>query len=416
MRSGANLMNAINLGFSRAYGTIIDSNLTTFITALIMFVFGQGPVRGFATTLMIGIVCSVFTAVFISKVIITWITKNGTKSNVTFEFGWSKNLLIGHSIDFMGKRKIAYVFSSSFIIIGIVLIFLQGGLNMGVDFKGGRSYIVMFNDPVQPSTLRAPLTNSFKGAGTEVVSYGSSNQVKITTSYLVDDESSTADTTVQNAMVRGIENKTGLSYEDDKSNIDKGSFIISGSTKVGATIADDIQRESLEAVLLSFIGIFLYIILRFKKWQYGLGAVVALIHDSSFVIVSFAYARLLGKVFEVDQVFIAAVLTVIGYSINDTVVIFDRVREYSRLKPGTPLSPLLNESLNATLSRTIITAGCTFLTIIVLLIFGGEALRGFSFALTIGVFIGTYSSIYVAIPLVLDLYGRKEKDKQKAFA
>ncbi|HLF34599.1 MAG TPA: protein translocase subunit SecDF [Cyclobacteriaceae bacterium] len=408
LRGGATLISAINQGFSKAYGTIIDSNLTTFITALIMFIFGQGAIRGFATTLMIGIVCSVFTAVFISRVIITWITRNGTKNNVSFDLGWSKKLFLGTKIDFMGKRKIAYVFSVSVILIGIILIVMQGGLNMGVDFKGGRSYVVQFKDPVQPTKFRSSLVAAFQGTGTEVKSYGSSNSVKVTTSYLVDDESSSADTTVENALVRAIHQNTGLRYEPDQATVTGETFTISGSTKVGATIADDIKQQSLEAVLLAFLGIFIYIVIRFKRWQYGLGAVVALIHDSLIVVVSFAYARLLGKMFEVDQVFIAAVLTVIGYSINDTVVIFDRVREYTRLKPGAPMYDLLNESLNATLSRTIITSGCTFLSVVVLLIFGGEALRGFSFALIIGIIIGTYSSVYIAIPLVLDLIKKKE--------
>jgi SecD/SecF fusion protein len=411
LRNGTSYLNAISHGYTKAWATIIDTHVTGFLTAMILYLMGQGPVRGFATTLMIGIVCSIFTAVFISRVIILWITKNGEKQNVSFEMRWSKNILIGKNYDFMGTRKIAYIFSGIMISVGIALIIFQGGMNFGVDFTGGRSYVVMFDKPVSSTDLRDALAVDFKGAGTEVKTYGSSNAVKVTTSYLVEDESSHADTLVENTMIRGIEAKTGLKYQANENKFDAGSFIISGSSKVGATIADDIQTSSMWAVILAWGGIFLYIVFRFRKWQYGMGAVVSLIHDTLFVIVSFGYARLFGKVFDVDQVFIAAVLTVIGYSINDTVVVFDRVREHTALKPGTPLVPLLNESINSTLSRTIITSGCTLLSVLVLLFFGGEVLRGFSFALTVGVVMGTYSSVWVAMALVLDFYKIKTGKK-----
>jgi SecD/SecF fusion protein len=409
IRNGTPYKNSISLGFTKAWATIIDTHVTGFLTAMILYILGQGPVRGFATTLMIGIVCSIFTAVFISRVIINWMTRNGEKQNVSFEMHWSKNILVGKNYNFMGTRKIAYIFSSTVIIIGIILIFIQGGMNLGVDFKGGRSYVVMFQHTVAPAELRDALSTEFKGAGTEVKSYGSSESVKITTSYLVDDESARADTLVRGTLIRGIEKKTGLKYEPNENRQNDHSFFISGSSKVGATIVDDIQRSSMWAVILAWTGIFLYIVFRFKKWQFGAGAVVSLIHDTLFVIVSYAYARFFGLVLEVDQVFIAAVLTVIGYSINDTVVVFDRVREHTALKPGTPLVPLLNESINSTLSRTIITSGCTLLSVLVLLFFGGEVLRGFSFALTVGVVMGTYSSVWVALALVLDFYKLREK-------
>lgn len=413
LRNGTTYNIAIQRGYTKAWATIIDTHVTGFLTAMILYFMGQGPVRGFATTLMIGIACSIFTAVFISRVIILWMTKNGEKHNVSFEMSWSKNILIGTKFDFMSTRKIAYIFSATLIIIGLVLIVLQHGMNLGVDFKGGRTYVVTFNNPVAVSELRDALASEFKGAGTEVKSYGSSDAVKVTTSYLIDNVSSKGDSLVRSTLISGIEHKTGLVYEPNENRLRPNTFVISGSSKVGATIANDIQRSSMWAVILAWLGIFTYIVIRFRKWQFGMGAIVSLIHDTLFVIVSFAYARLLGKIFEVDQVFIAAVLTVIGYSINDTVVVFDRVREHTSLKPGTPLLKLLNESINSTLSRTIITSGCTLLSVLVLLFFGGEVLRGFSFALTVGVVMGTYSSVWVALALVYDFYRMRDKKTVK---
>jgi SecD/SecF fusion protein len=413
LRGGSTLLNAISTGYSKAYSSIIDANVTTFLIGVIMYALGQGPIKGFATTLMIGIASSFFSAVFITRVVITWMTKNGDKSKISFNTFWSKDLLSKLNFDFMSKRRIAYVFSTIFISVGIVLIIMQGGLNLGVDFTGGRSYVVAFEKPVPASDLKTSIQPEFENTGTEVKWYGSSNVVKITTSYLVDDESAEADSLVENAMIAGISGYTGMSLVSDDEKMNDESFLIAGSAKVGATIADDIKRASMESVIFSLIVIFLYILIRFRKWQFGLGAVVALFHDTLFVISAFALARLFGKTFEIDQVFIAAMLTIIGYSINDTVVVFDRVRENMQLKPGTPLYKVFNEAISNTVSRTLITSVTTMIVVLVLLIFGGEVLRGFSFALLIGILIGTYSSIFIATPVVLDLDTKQKLAKAK---
>ena len=403
MRNGSPLLSAISTGYSKAYSSIIDANVTTFIIGIILFVFGQGPVKGFATTLMIGIACSFFSAVFITRVIITWMTKKGDKSNVSFTTSLSKILLSNLNIDFLSKRRIADIGSASFIVIGLTLIFIQGGLNLGVDFTGGRSYVVAFNSPVVTSELKVALTDDFEQSGTEVKTYGSNNVVKITTSYLVNDESTEADEAVEKALLAGIAETTGLSYILDDSKVDDQHFSISGSSKVGATIADDIKFSSLESIVFALIAIFLYILMRFKKWQFSLGAIIALFHDVLVVISAFAIARLFGKAFELDQVFIAAMLTIIGYSINDTVVVFDRVRENLLIRPHEKAIDTFNLSINSTMNRTLITSLTTLMVVLILLVFGGEVLRSFSFALFVGIIVGTYSSIFIATPAVLDL-------------
>lgn len=411
LRGGSTLLNAISTGYSKAYSSIIDANVTTFLIGVIMYTLGQGPLKGFATTLMIGIASSFFSAVFITRVVITWMVRNGDKSKISFNTFWSKDLLTNLNIDFMSKRRIAYVFSTIFIASGITLIVMQGGLNLGVDFMGGRSYVVAFDSPVIASDLKTALQPGFENTGTEVKTFGSNNVVKITTSYLVNDESADADSQVESAMIAGVSDFTGFTYNANNDHVTEDSFIIAGSSKVGATIADDIKTASMESVIFSLIVIFLYILMRFRKWQFGMGAVIALFHDTLFVISAFAFARLFGKSFEVDQVFIAAMLTIIGYSINDTVVVFDRIRETLKLKPGSPLYNVFNEAISNTISRTLITSATTLVVVLALLFFGGEVLRGFSFALVIGILVGTYSSVFIATPAVLDLdkKGRKAK-------
>ena len=403
LRNGTSLLSAISAGYSKAYSSIIDANVTTFITGIILFMLGQGPVKGFATTLMIGIACSFFSAVFITRVIVTWMTKKGDKSKISFDTPFSKNLLANLNLDFLSKRRIAYIVSSSIIVFGIVLVIAEGGLNFGVDFTGGRSYIVQFNNSVVASDLKVALADDFEDAGTEVKWYGSDNVVKITTSYLVNDESTEADEAVEKALIAGVSEATGQTYVEDATKVDADHFSIAGSSKVGATIADDIKTASAEAMIFSIIAIFIYILIRFKKWQFSLGAILALVHDTLFVIAAFAIARLFGKAFEIDQVFIAAILTIIGYSINDTVVVFDRIRENLAIRPHEKAIDTFNLSINNTMNRTLITSFTTLIVVLILLVFGGEVLRGFSFALFIGIIVGTYSSIFIATPSVLDL-------------
>lgn len=403
IRTGKRLREAVRLGFQRSFWTIFDSNITTFLTALMLYLFGQGPVKGFAVTLMVGLATTFFTAVYISRVVVEWIiARKGDEANISFATIISKYDISHLGIDFISKRKIAYIFSSVVIGVGLVLIAVQG-LNMGVDFKGGRSYVVSFDQPVVATDMKLSLTESFDNVGTEVKNYGSNNVVKVTTSYLIDEDSEDADEKVKAALIGGLEKFTGLKYVSDDSKVDAQSFTISSSSKVGATIADDIKSASFKAALLALLAIFLYILLRFRTWQFSTGAIVALIHDALFVFSAFAIANAFGIAFEIDQVFVAAILTVIGYSINDTVIVFDRIREFLGFGTSHDRKQIFNDAINSTLNRTIITSGTTLLVVLALLFFGGEVLQGFSFALLIGIGVGTYSSVFMAAPVVLDL-------------
>ena len=402
LRFGKRLREAVSLGFKRSFWTIFDSNITTFLTALMLYLFGQGAVKGFAVTLMVGIVTTFFTAVYISHVVIDWmLAKKGDDSDVHFKTIISNFKASDLNFDFVGKRRIAYLFSGTVIGIGLLLVAIQG-LNLGVDFKGGRSYTVTFHKAVDATELKSNLTESFEGAGTEVKNFGGNNIVKVTTSYIINNDDESADEKVKSTLIAGLEKSTGLTFVEDDSKVDDQHFTISSSIKVEATVADDIKSASLQATILSLIAIFIYILVRFRKWQFSAGAVVALAHDALFVIAIFAIVRVFGIAFEIDQVFVAAILTVIGYSINDTVIIFDRIREYLGMGTSHDRPKIFNDAINSTLNRTIITSGTVLLVVIALLFFGGEVLRGFSFALLIGVGIGTYSSIFMAAPIVLD--------------
>jgi len=405
LAGGRRLTESINKGYERAFASIFDSNLTTFLTAAFLFILGQGPIKGFAITLMIGISTSFFSAVYISRVIIEWMIRKGEQSKISFST--SLNLIPENmNFDFIGKRRLAYIFSASVILIGVALVAVRG-LNLGVDFRGGRSYVVSFTKPVDATSMRNSLSDAFQGKGTEVKNYGSSRVVRVTTSYLIDDESDGADEKVKTALIDGVKKYTNLDFTDNDRNLNDKNFTISSSTKVGATIADDIKDSAFEAALFSIIGIFLYILFRFRKIEFSAGAIIALIHDTLFVFSAFAIADVLGFSFEIDQVFVAAVLTIIGYSINDTVIIFDRIREYVNYGSTKDEIVLFNSAINNTLSRTLITSGTTLIVVLILLFFGGEVLRGFSFALFVGIVIGTYSSIFIAAPVVIDFNRRK---------
>ena len=407
LRNGVALRQAVSSGYSKAFSSIIDSNVTTFLTAAILYALGQGPVKGFAITLMIGIGSSFFSAVYITRVIVEqWLRKKGDQSNLNFKTKLSAGLLSNLDIDFMSKRFRAYITSGIVIIIGLVLMTING-LNFGVDFQGGRSYVVNFNQPVVASDIKAGISKTFEGAGTEVKTFGANNIIKVTTSYEVGDESTEADERVEKMLIEGLMDVTGQLYVADGSKVDDTHFSIVSSEKVGATIADDIKKDSMEAMTLSLIVIFLYIVVRFRKWQYGLGAIIALFHDTLVVMAAFAIAGAFGYSFEIDQVFIAAILTIIGYSINDTVIVFDRIRETINLHTSVDRESIFNSAINSTMNRTVITSLTTLVVVLVLLIFGGAVLRGFSFALVVGVIVGTYSSIYIAAPIVIDLDKKK---------
>ena len=403
LRNGANLKQAISNGYDKAFTSIIDANFTTLLVGLILYNLGQGPVKGFAITLIIGIICSFFSAVYITRVIVERLRRNGDKSSLRFSFPFSRNLLSSLKIDFLGRRRLAYYFSITFISVGIISLILKG-LTLGVDFKGGRSYVVTFSEVQTPSIVENGLQESFNNEGVEVKTFGADNILKITTSYLINDDSDDADVTVKNQLISGLENVTNLSFIEDDTMLDKENLTISSSSKVGATIADDIQNSSLSSGILALIAIFVYILIRFRKWQFSTGAVFALFHDTLFVISAFAIANLFGVSYEIDQVFIAALLTIIGYSINDTVVVFDRIRENLGIKAGSEIIPVVNESINKTISRTLITSMTTFIVVLVLFLFGGPSLSGFSFALLVGIIVGTYSSIFVATPVFVDLF------------
>ena len=406
LRAGTSLVRAVELGYDKAFSSIFDSNVTTLLSAVILFFLGSGPIKGFAITLIIGIFCSFFTAVYISRVILVWFVTKKNPTNIGFHTVFSKNLFQNLNFDYIGKRKAAYAFSISLLVLGAVSIVAQGGLNLGVDFKGGRSYIVQFAEPVSASDLKVNLSDAFAQTGTEVKTFGSSSKVKVTTSYLIDDESADGDKKVEDALSAGL-----TKYKNSK-------FEILSSSKVGPTIADDIKTSSYWSLLLSLVGIFIYVAFRFKNRSFGWGGVIALLHDAAMTVAVFSIVRWFGISYEIDQVFVAAILTIVGYSINDTVVMFDRVREFSEQNPAMAennKAQVLNDSINHTMSRTIMTAMTVFMVVAILFVFGGEILRSFSFAMLIGVIFGSYSSIFIAVPIVLDLSKKSlvEPVKQK---
>ena len=413
LRNGVGLRAAVTTGYQKAYSSIVDANVTTALTAIILYVLGAGPIRGFAITLIVGIGCSFFSAVFITRVIVEWMCRKGDKANVSFATPFSKGWLSNLNVDFLGKRKLAYMFSGGFILIGMILLFTSG-LNYGVDFQGGRSYVITFPDSQSTTKLKEALADDFEGAAFEVKTFGASNVLKVTTTYLVNDESTEADQKVMAALQKGVSDFSGLEYAGAGENTD-GKWYVARTYKVGATIADDIRRSSTESGIVAIIAIFLYILIRFSRWQFSLGAIVALLHDTLVVFSAFAIAKVFGKSFEIDQVFIAAVLTIIGYSINDTVVVFDRIRETLGLRSKADTVQTFNMAINNTINRTLITSVTTLVVVVVLLIFGGEVLRGFSFALLVGILVGTYSSIFIASPVVIDFTNNKivKKDKDE---
>ena len=402
LNHGHNLPDAINAGYSRAFSAIFDSNVTTMLIAVILGFFGTGPVQNFAITLGIGVLTSFLSAVFVSRLIIEALVKGKEISKISFSTFLSRNLFQNLNFDIVGKRKIAYAFSTTVIVIGFVLMYLQGGPNLGVDFTGGRAYVIDFNKNMVASDVANQLRPAFKGAGIEVKQYGADSRLRVTTSYLATDESPTADKQVRATLLRGL---TPFGTTDKN---------IVSSSKVGATIADDIKRTSVLSLGLTLLGIFVYVLLRFEKWQYSMAAVIALFHDALLVIASYPIARAFGLNYEMDQIFVAAVLSIIGFSMNDTVVIYDRVREYLRENPKLTFAQVVNPALNSTFSRTMITFTTVFLVVLVLYIFGGETLRSFSFAMMIGIIFGTYSSLFIATPIILDTYGKKEERERLA--
>lgn len=411
IRAGKGARLAIADGYKNAYSAIIDGNVTTLLTGIVLFIFGSGPIQGFATTLIIGILTSLFSAIFLSRLVFTWMLDRNKK--ISFDNKFTKNLLVDTKVDFIGLRNKMFIISGIIIIIGIGSLITKG-LNYGVDFAGGRTYIVRFDKDVSTNEIQDSLTVGFEHSP-EVKTFGQSgNQVKITTKYLMDIDSVWVDSVVERKLYEGVKGfyKTPVSYKEFLSDTDDKIYGKLSSQKVFPTIADDIKRGAFWALSVALIIIFLYIAARFRKWQFGLGGLAALIHDS-FIAVSL-YSIFYGVLpfnLEVDQAFIAAILTIIGYSINDSVVIFDRIREFSFLYPKRTIKENMNAALNSTLVRTFNTSGTTFVVLLTIFIFGGEVIRGFTFALMIGILVGTYSSIFVASPISYNLMKIQEKKR-----
>jgi len=398
LRKGKNINQAVVDGFKHALSSILDSNITTALTALILLFFGSGPIQGFATTLLIGIATTLFSAIFITRLFIDYSVEK--KHNLTFSTPITKNWFSNVDFKFIPKRKIGYAFSIIISIVGIISLFTRG-LDQGIDFVGGRTYQIRFEHEVSPSQIADALKNTL--GNVEVKTFGAPNQVKISTKYKVQEESTEIDNEVQELLYKGLQKflPEGTSFDSFAKATSTDKIGIMQSMKVGPTIAEDIKSSAFWSVIGSLIVIGLYILLRFRKWQFSMGAIVSSAHDVLMVlgIYSLTYSIMPFNM-EIDQAFIAAILTVVGYSLNDTVIIYDRIREVMR-EPHWSREKI-NHALNATLSRTLNTSFTTLAVLVTIFIFGGETLRGFMFAMIIGVFIGTYSSIFVAAPLIYD--------------
>ncbi len=398
---------AISDGFGNALSSILDANITTGLTAVILFIFGSGPIKGFATTLLIGIATSLFTAIFVTRLLIEGYVA-GKGRRLDFCTGLTKNLFKNLNINFLKKRKIAYVISSILLLMAVGSLFTKG-LQQSVDFVGGRSYQVRFDQPVNTSEISSSLNDVF-GSGTNVKTFGENNQIKITTAYKIDEEGIAIDEEIQEKLYVSLQSllPSGLSKDDFvNGGGDVGSIGILKSKKVGPTIADDIKKNAVWAVIGSLLVVFLYILIRFRKWQFSLGAVVAVFHDVLIVLGVFSiFGKLMPFNMEIDQAFIAAILTVIGYSLNDTVVVFDRIREIVKER-GWSSGENVGLALNSTLSRTLNTSLTTLVVLLAIFIFGGESLRGFMFGMIVGVIVGTYSSLFIATPVMFDTLKKK---------
>lgn len=402
LRGGKGLKLAVKDGYRNAYSAIIDGQVTTLLTGIVLYFFGSGPIKGFATTLIIGILTSLFTAIFITRLIFE--RSLDKDRNIKFTTKSTANFLQNTKVKFLDKRKLAYIISGSLIVLSLVS-FVTKGFDMGIDFKGGRTYVVAFKQDVKVDDVQKLLATQF-GSAPEVKTFGGNNQVRITTDYRIDDQSTTIDNEVEDLLYTGLQSLTGGASVDAF----KTDFIQS-STKVGPTISDDIQRDAFLAILMALVIIFLYILIRFRNWQYGLGAIAALGHDGIILLGIFSvFSGLLPFNLEIDQAFIAAILTVLGYSINDTVIIFDRIREYMGLYPKRDTKTNMDNAINSTLRRTFSTSMSTLVVLLAIFIFGGDSIRGFTFALLAGILVGTYSSIFVSAPIAFEFLKKNKAE------
>ncbi|MBR5855038.1 MAG: protein translocase subunit SecDF [Paludibacteraceae bacterium] len=427
-RAGKNLRKAIEDGFNGAISAIIDSNVTSFLTGAILAIFGTGPIKGFAVTYMIGIISSFLTAVFVCRMLLEAYAKKENAKELNFTTKLMQNFLQNTKVNFIGGRKVTYIISGAIIVLGALALnpHFFGKLNLGIDFSGGRNYIVRFAQDVNTEEVNASLDNVFMAAKAElgdeetfalnVITIGDANQVRVSTNYLINDNSDNVEEIIESLLYEGCKPflPEGTSFDEFKSTEINPTVGIMQSQKVGPVVADDITQSAVWAVLAALLGIFLYVLLRFRNVAFSVGALVGLAHDALFVLGAYA---LLWKVMpfsmEIDQSFIAAILTIIGYSINDTVVVFDRVREYKGLYPKRELMLNMNNALNDTLSRTFSTSMSTFVVLLAIFCFGGETIRGFVFALMLGVIVGTYSTLCVATPLAYDIQEAIARRKAK---
>ena len=412
LRAGKNVRTAISDGYANAFSAIFDSNLTSIITGVILLLFGTGPIKGFATTLIIGIICSFFTAVFLTRLVFIAGEKSKPFQNLTFTTSLSRKMFTNTHFNFLGARKI------SFTVVGVMIVLIVGsfflrGLNQGIDFSGGRNYVVQFDHPVKTHELQTKLAPLFNGAQVSVITIDDDTKVRISTNYKIDSEDENIDNEITDILYTGLKDEIGSMSKADFSTTNENIGIMS-SQKVGPTVANDMRTDAVIAVLLSLVAMFLYILVRFRNVAFSLGALAA-VAFTAFTIIGF-YSLFWGVfpfAMEIDQSFIAAILTVIGYQINDTVVVFDRVRENVGLYPKQNFGTTINQSVNSTLGRTVMTSASTLLVLLCIFILGGDAIRSFTFAMIFGVIIGTLATMFVAAPVAYLTDSRKNKKAGK---
>ncbi|MBQ6166438.1 MAG: protein translocase subunit SecDF [Muribaculaceae bacterium] len=411
LRAGKGLKAAVSDGYKNAFSAIFDSNLTTIITGIILILLGSGPIRGFAVTLVIGICCSFFTAVFATRLVMEHFVNKGTFDNMTFNTRFTRHLMENVSFDFMGAAK-----KTAFFVLGLIvlmgILFAARGLNRGIDFSGGRNFVVQFDHPVKTQALEDQLTPLFDGANTSVITIDNDTKVRVSTNYKIKDTSEGVDDEIMDKLYTGLKSELGNMTKDDFSMSNESVGVVSSET-VGPSIASDMTRQAIWAVLFSLLAMALYILIRFRNIAFSIGALAAVAFTAFIVIGFYNLHGLLPFSMEIDQTFIAAILTVIGYQVNDTVVVFDRVREYRSLYPKQDLYTTFNKALCSTLSRTMMTSITTLLVLIIMLIFGGESIRSFIFAMILGVIIGTCSSLFIASPVAYWIARRSDKKEAK---
>lgn len=415
LRLGKTIDEAIkaSFGWKGAMRSIVDANVTHVLTGAVLLIFGTGPIQGFATTLLLGIATSLFTSIFITRILLDWSVNRGNR--LSFVTGFSKNFFTNFNYDFLGVKKYTYIFSSIVVVVSVISL-ATNGLNQGVDFVGGRTFQVRFEKPVSAEEVKQELVKVFDGSA-EAKIFGKDNQLKITTKFKVTDSGTEADKVVNQILYDNLKKHfdATMTYDKFVNSYDGKKLGILQASKVGPTVADDIKTNSYWAVIGAMLIVCLYLFISFRKWQYSLGAIAAVAHDVIFVLGIYSLLwKYMPFGMEIDQHFIAAILTVIGYSMNDTVIVFDRVREYLGGKAKGNFNSIVNQSINSTMSRTINTSLTMILVLLIMFVFGGESIRGFIFAMLIGIIVGTYSSLFIATPVLVDTISDAEHKRIEA--